>query len=112
MDRPSTLDTDPVIRHFMEDCLPRLRDAFAPSEVWLFGSRVRGDALEESDLDVVVVAESFAPIPWVERMAAVSRAARPDRWMEFLCYTPSEFAEKREQLCIVQAAVEEGFRVL
>lgn len=112
MDRPATLDTDPVIRHFMEDCLPRIRGAFAPAEVWLFGSRVRGDALEESDLDVVLVAESFGAIPWVERMAAVLRASKPDRWMEFFCYTPAEFAEKREQLCLVQAAVEEGVRVV
>lgn len=111
MDRPATLDADPRIRIFLESVLPRLRDAFAPTEVWLFGSRVRGDALEDSDLDVLVVAESFSSIPWVERMAAVLRAAKPCRGLEILCYTPAEFAEEREQFCIVQAAVEEGVRV-
>jgi hypothetical protein len=31
---------------------------------------------------------------------------------DILCYTPEEFARKREELGIVSAAIEEGFRLV
>jgi uncharacterized protein len=35
----------------------RLRDALDPREIWLFGSRARGDARPDSDFDLLVVAK-------------------------------------------------------
>lgn len=35
----------------------RLRDALDPREIWLFGSRARGQARPESDFDLLVVAK-------------------------------------------------------
>ncbi|WP_363348238.1 nucleotidyltransferase domain-containing protein [Methylocystis echinoides] len=35
----------------------RLRDALDPKEIWLFGSRARGDARPDSDFDLLVVAK-------------------------------------------------------
>ena len=47
--------TDPVIATFLAE----LRASLGPGirEVWLFGSRARGDAQDSSDYDVMVVAE-------------------------------------------------------
>jgi predicted nucleotidyltransferase len=111
MDRAATLKTDPLIRRFLRLYLPRIRKAVAPQEVWVFGSRVRGDALEGSDLDVVVVARAFGAQDWPDRAAAILRDADVTHNIEFLCYTPEEFARKRKELGIVNAAVEEGVRV-
>ncbi|MBI4613898.1 MAG: nucleotidyltransferase domain-containing protein [Planctomycetes bacterium] len=102
---------DPLVRKFREVYLPRIVAAFDPEEVWLFGSRVRGDAMVESDLDAIVVSEAFAGVAWPERMVCVARAADLKNAIEILCYTPEEFRGKREELGIVQAAVEEGRRV-
>lgn len=110
MDRPADL-ADPLIRLFMESYLPRIRKLFSPQQVWLFGSRVRGDALEESDLDVIVVAASFEGVAWPERWSQILKRADVKHAIEFLCYTPKEFKRKRKQLGIVEAAVEEGVRV-
>ena len=110
MDRKAALK-DPLLRRFQMRYLPRIRKAFAPEEVWAFGSRVRGDAMEESDLDVLIVSRKFEGIPWPNRSAVVFLAARIRDSLEILCYTPSEFQEKRQEIGIVQAAVEEGRRL-
>ena len=112
MARRTVLEKDPIIRLFMEEYLPRIRAEFKPSQVRLFGSRVRGDALEHSDLDVVLVSRRFETIDWVDRAGTVLKRAKIDRWIEFLCYTPEEFKRKRREIGIVQAAVEEGVRVV
>lgn len=102
---------DPLVREFRMKWLPRIVRAFRPSEVWLFGSRVRGDALAESDLDVVVVSTAFEGVPWPDRASRVLLAARAAAPLEVLCYTPEEFRARRTELGVVQAAVEEGRRV-
>ncbi len=106
-----TYARDPLVRQFKRTWLPRIVRAFRPSEVWLFGSRVRGDALLDSDLDIVVVSDAFAGVPWPNRTTRVLLAARAAAPLEILCYTPAEFRDKRTEFGIVQAAVEEGRRV-
>jgi predicted nucleotidyltransferase len=96
------------VRRFIGRYLPRIRRTFEPTEVWVFGSRVRGDALEDSDLDVVVVSPRFEGMAWPDRSVRLLLAARVTDAVELLCYTPAEFREKREEYGIVRAAVEEG----
>lgn len=45
-------------RRKLREMLPELAERFGVAELGLFGSRVRGDHREDSDLDVLV---SFAP---------------------------------------------------
>ena len=42
-------------RQILELFAARVRERFPDADVWAFGSRVRGDATWESDLDVCVV---------------------------------------------------------
>ncbi len=51
---------DPVDRHILEDFAVRVRARFPDAEVRAFGSRARGDATRESDLDVCVVLDQPA----------------------------------------------------
>lgn len=41
--------------------LQRIVDTYLPEEVWLFGSRARGDARRESDWDVMVLLPDRCP---------------------------------------------------
>ncbi|MBI2901520.1 MAG: nucleotidyltransferase domain-containing protein [Planctomycetes bacterium] len=102
---------DPKIRRFLRQTLPRLRRAWAPESVWIFGSRARGDALESSDLDVLVVSSAFEGVPWLERFPRVFRSVGPMPGVEALYYTPREFRERRREIGIVAEAVREGIRV-
>lgn len=99
---------DAVITTFIEEVVPHIRKSFAPQQLVLFGSRVRGDAREESDLDVIVVSEAFRDIPFVRRMALVLNSIRFHRHIDFICYTPDEFEHVRNASTIVRAALAEG----
>ncbi len=99
---------DPLIERFRRECLPILRAQFAPQVVLAFGSRVRGDALEDSDLDLVVVSERFRGVRFIDRAVQVLEALNPSMAVELFCYTPEEFAAKQAELGIVSAAVREG----
>ena len=99
---------DPVLKRFQESCLPRLAALYRPKLVLAFDSRVRGDALDSSDLDVVIVSEAFRGLPFLERSAKVLAEVDPPFAVDLLCYTPQEFEAKREELGVVSLALEEG----
>ncbi len=100
--------TDPRLNAFVTEHLPVLVDQFDPSRIIAFGSRVDGEPLRYSDLDLVIVADSFRGIPWLDRAAAVLIAIGAPFAMDVLCYTPEEFARKAEEIGIVRTAVETG----
>lgn len=103
---------DELVERFRGEALPRIVSELAPERVLLFGSRARGDALRHSDLDVVLVADAFRDIPWLDRAAHVIEACDIRLPVELLCYTPEEFARKVEELGIVRTAVEEGIELV
>jgi predicted nucleotidyltransferase len=104
MDRSS----DPIVARLESELLPRFKQAYKPQLVLLFGSRARGDALEGSDVDLLVVSERFRGVPFLERGARVLVDLDAPFAVDVLCYTPEEFEGKRRELGVVSAAVEEG----
>jgi len=62
---------DMWLEKFKTEAVPKLKEYFHPQEIILFGSRVRGIADEQADIDVIVIADMFATIPFVKRMALV-----------------------------------------
>jgi len=99
---------DRKLAEFVRDHLPTLRDRLAPLRVIAFGSRVRGDALSTSDLDLILVSPWFASVPFLRRAAAILELLDYPGGLELLCYTPEEFEERRQELGIVRVALEEG----
>gem|GEM_PF-455466 len=100
--------SDPMVQHFAAELLPRLREHWRPQHVLLHGSRVRGDAHEWSDLDVIVVSEAFKGTRFLDRMSAVGRALDHPVGIEMFCYTPEEFDRKRREPGVVATACREG----
>ena len=99
---------DRKLAEFVRDHLPTLRDRLAPLRVIAFGSRVRGDALSTSDLDLILVSPWFASVPFLRRAATILELLDYPGGLELLCYTPEEFEERRQELGIVRVALEEG----
>ena len=99
---------DPLVRRFVARYLPRLRRRYRPQLVVAFGSRARGEALAESDLDLLVVSERFRRVPFLERASLLLADLDLPFATDLLCYTPEEFARKRGEYGIVSLALEEG----
>jgi uncharacterized protein len=59
----------------LEVAVRRLVEFFQPERIYLFGSRARGDAREDSDYDVLVIVPK-STLPYLERMRAGSRLTR------------------------------------
>jgi hypothetical protein len=60
---------------------------------------------------VVLVSEFFAGVPWLERVyqaGSLWDAAEMGAPADVHCYTPGEFARKRESLPVVRAVAERG----
>lgn len=64
---------DRWIERFRRDALPKLLEEFKPDKIIIFGSRVRGTARKDSDIDVIVISSYFANIPFLKRMPSYSR---------------------------------------
>jgi hypothetical protein len=96
------------VERFLKEVLPKLERALSPSLVVLFGSRIKGEATEDSDLDVIVVAEAFSDIPFLKRMPMLLKLVNFAKHIDFLCYTPEEFERLRNSSTIIAQALEEG----
>jgi predicted nucleotidyltransferase len=99
---------DRKLAAFVRDHLPTLRERLAPLRAIAFGSRVRGDALSTSDLDLILISPWFASVAFLERPVAVLELLDYPGGLELLCYTPEEFEARRQELGIVRVAAEEG----
>ena len=103
--------TDPWIARFKKDALPKIKRAFKPQKVILFGSRVRGDAHEGSDIDVIMISSAFSGVPFVNRMAMVARKVRFPKHIDYLCYTPAEFRRIKTESAIIMDALDNAMVV-
>ncbi len=99
--------SDPVVVRFAE----LMRDRYG-ADIYLFGSRSRGDHRVESDYDLVAVAPAFAGQRRMHR--ALDRF---DLWdeaggrllsLDLRCYTPEEFEQEMGSLGYLGEADERG----
>jgi len=75
-------------------------------EVYLFGSYARGDWLEDSDVDLVVVSPAFRGLDIGRRYSIVRRLLPMNIGFEILTYTPEEFEEAKKRSIVLQDAME------
>lgn len=87
-----------------------VREKYSPKAIYLFGSRARGEEMNHSDWDFIVVSDKFEGMPFRDRIDAllelVDYPVGAD--IEPLCYTPKEFEHMRSEPTIVKQAVKEG----
>jgi predicted nucleotidyltransferase len=76
----------------LDEVVRRIRSVGNPQRIVLFGSRARGDAPPESDVDLLLIEESALsrhrrPIPYLRALLGLFPAK------DIVVYTPSEVAE-------------------
>ena len=104
--------TDERIERFRTEFLPKLTAVFHPTLVLAFGSRARGESLSHSDLDLLIVSDAFEGVRWLDRPVKVIELIGISFGVDVLCYTPQEYARKREEFGVVRTATEEGVALL
>jgi hypothetical protein len=92
----------------VEEALNKLAGKLAEThdsvEIYLFGSFAKGEWLEDSDIDIIVVSESFEGIPMPERINMIRKLAAKDLAFEILAYTPKELMKATTESIAVQDA--------
>ena len=98
----------PVDANLMDEIVHRIVKTIGPEKIILFGSRARRDAQPESDIDLLVIAESTQPR---YRRAAPLYGALSDILapMDILVYSPEEVQEwSQVPQAFVTTAIREG----
>jgi predicted nucleotidyltransferase len=103
---------DKRIEAFKALYLPKLIEIYRPARVFVFGSRAQGNPLKESDLDLLVVSESFEGVQFIQRAPQLLWSLQVPFPIEVLCYTPEEYERKRKEIGVVKVASEEGLNLL
>ncbi|MFB6158278.1 MAG: nucleotidyltransferase domain-containing protein [Candidatus Nanohalobium sp.] len=83
-------------------------------KVLVFGSRASDDYREDSDIDLLIVSKDFEGVNWNKRPRHFYLNWDYDRLPEpeFICLTPQEFEDKKEEKPhIVRTAVDEGVSI-
>lgn len=102
-------DTTPSI----DWIVARMVEAVAPSRIWLFGSRARGDHLPDSDVDLLVELPAAEGLDAVDRGRLVARAfPRRDWSLDVLVRTPAEFEDRRREPGFIEFEIARDGRVV
>ena len=95
-------------RALMDEIVRRIVETVHPHKIVLFGSRARGEARADSDIDLLVIADSSEPRHKRSRSlyGALSDIILP---MDIVVYTPEEVEEwSQVRQAFVTTAVREG----
>ncbi len=103
---------DRWIEAFRKEALPKLVEEFGPEKVLIFGSRARGTADEDSDIDIIVVSSYFADIPFLRRMPHVLKKVPFLKHVDYLCYTRSEYEKIKNESAIIMDALENAVELV
>ena len=103
--------TDNWIERLKTKAIPKIVKEIGPARIYVFGSRVKGLATEESDIDLIIISEYFANIPFVQRMSRILRLADFDKHLDVLCYTPTEYEEIKQSSSLIQDALKEQIEI-
>ncbi|HKZ23596.1 MAG TPA: nucleotidyltransferase domain-containing protein [Thermoplasmata archaeon] len=98
---------DGLIRK-LENFRRRISTRYGVQRMILFGSRARGRPHRHSDVDLIIVSAKFKRKNIVERASPLYMEWDLDLPVDFLCYTPEEFAKLARRGGLVREALREG----
>jgi predicted nucleotidyltransferase len=91
---------------FLPELCRRLA-ARGAQRIYLFGSWARGEADEDSDVDLVVIQETS--LPFFDRLREAARELEPEWNVDILVYNPEEFQRMIERgNALAETVIEEG----
>jgi len=92
--------------------LRKTKDRLGIEEAYLTGSYARGDWLEESDLDLIIVSRKFQNKHIGERHRIIKETIGKGISLEAICYTPEEFSEAKKRSTILRDMLQYAHRII
>lgn len=114
---PLSSEASDRLERFRRAALPGLRELIAPQRVLALtdaglGTTGNGNGDGGPGLSLVIVAEAFAGVDWLERRVRVARECDVGPGVRLLCLTPEEFRRRLELPGVVRQAGVAGLDVL
>lgn len=108
---------DRKINYVIKNYLERIKEAFDPKEIWLWGSRVYGHPDPYSDIDMIIVSDKFKRIRFLKRRSTFLKRTgllydKKAEVVDAICYTPEEFERKKNSLGLISEALKKGVRIV
>ena len=88
-----------------------LKKDMPDSRLILFGSQAWGKPHQDSDIDLIVISNTFKHKKSFERAVELYRLWNVRYPVDFFCYTPEEFKKLQKRVSIVSEAVKNGIEV-
>lgn len=105
------MDSDHWLEQFRNDAVPAIIHYFKPEKIIVFGSRARGRATEDSDIDIIVISDLFRDIPFLERMPLMMKLVPFPKHIDYLCYTVEEFDRIRNTSSLIIDAMSDPLEI-
>ena len=96
----------------LPEILRRVVDAYRPMQVYLFGSEARGDAGEDSDIDLAVIVRDDAPPQQTTPRMAAEVLWGLERGADVVVFRESDFAARRGVVASLPWVVQHEGRLL
>ncbi|MDT7892314.1 MAG: nucleotidyltransferase domain-containing protein [Thermoproteota archaeon] len=85
----SAINSQKIMLERAKRFVEKLKKELKLDEVYVIGSRARGDYLEDSDIDLVIICDELKGLRYIERLERISKYAEPK--IEFFVYTKDEW---------------------
>ncbi len=108
---------DKKVNYILENYLDKIKEIFAPKEIWLWGSRIYGHSDLYSDIDMIIVSDKFKRIRFLKRRSTFLKRTgllydKKAEAVDAICYTPEEFERKKNSLGLISEALKKGVRIV
>ena len=91
--------------------LKDIRKLYSNAKIYLFGSRARGEAKENSDYDLIVVSPKFKGTHFLKRTGTIWRNSDVIIAADIFCYTPEEFKRISKTSFIIRDALKHAIPI-
>jgi predicted nucleotidyltransferase len=91
---------DQDIKARLNDFIEALQRRLRVTSIVLIGSRARGDALETSDVDLLIVSDDFEGMPYLERLHEATQDWMPSPSLEVFAHTEAEVRKRSKTLTL------------
>ncbi|PKK85545.1 MAG: nucleotidyltransferase [Thermoplasmata archaeon HGW-Thermoplasmata-1] len=76
-----------------------------------FGSRTTNHYQDDSDIDLIIVSDKFRGVDFFDRGLNLYDHWKTGYPVDFICFTPEEFNERKNRFSIVSEALANGIAV-